>query len=388
MNNLHISLNGFTHANRVLKIIRSLINFELIDQVYVAALYNPGLLEDEIYVPGIEVKRFNLKTRKMSKLLIAQLFKYFEFLYSISKYYKNKKIRLINIHSLALLPIGVYLKKKFDAKLVYDTHELETETNGLFGLRKRLSKIVERSFIKRVDLVVVVGDLIADWYVGHYGIQRPYVVKNIPRYRGKIENNNKFRNSLNIPSEKIIFLYQGGFMAGRGIELLLETFKKSSIQDAVIIFMGYGLMENKIKEASEKYNSIYYLPAVPIDEILEYTCSADFGLAIIEFSCLSYYYSLPNKLFEYLVAEIPVVVSNMKEMAKIVIENEVGVVVENLTTKGIEDAINKLLDMNYSELKENIARTKKKYCWEAQETMLVSAYQKLLSNEEGIVQEV
>jgi glycosyltransferase involved in cell wall biosynthesis len=108
--------------------------------------------------------------------------------------------------------------------------------------------------------------------------------------------------------------------------------------------------------------------------------TADFGLSIIEPSCLSYYYCLPNKLFEYLMADIPVVVSNMKEMTKLVQENKAGVVVESLASEQIKQSILELLSMNYFELQKNIQTIKTKYCWEIQGKILATAYQKLLGN--------
>jgi glycosyltransferase involved in cell wall biosynthesis len=294
---------------------------------------------------------------------------------------------MINIHSFALLPLGVLLKWRFKSFLVYDAHELETEQSGVCRspFRKIMSKIVERTFIRCSDMMIVVSDSIADWYVEHYKIKRPYVVKNVPKYRDMIEKNDKFRIHLNISSDKAIFLYQGGLMAGRGIELLLETFKTSNIQNMVIVFMGYGPLENVVKAAAENYNNIYYLPAVSPDALLEYTNSADYGIHVIFNTCLNNYFCLPNKLFEYMMAEIPVVVSNVKEMSEFVLENKVGVVVEDLTSLEIVNTINKLKSMNYLELQENIRKIKKVYCWETQEQILASAYQRLLTGNEGAV---
>jgi glycosyltransferase involved in cell wall biosynthesis len=358
------------------------------EHVFVAALYSRGTEEEEIIDEKIFVKRFRLKTRNLSRNFFIQIIKYLELINKLVKYYSDKNIGLINIHSYILLPLGVLLKWYFKAILVYDTHELETEISGLFGLRKVIAKIVEKIFIKKTDLIVVVSDSIADWYVERYKIQRPYVVKNTPNYKDKIEKNNKFRKYFNISSEKVIFLYQGGLTVDRGIELLLELFKSPSIQNIVIVFMGYGPLEKKVKEAAEKYDTIYYLPAVSPEVLLDYTASADYGIHIGFNTCLNSTFCLPNKLFEYLMAEIPVIISNVKEMAKIVLENKVGVVVESLTLQGVEDAINKLQAMKYFELQENMRKIKKKYCWEVQEKILVSAYQKLLGNSqvEGNIQ--
>jgi glycosyltransferase involved in cell wall biosynthesis len=386
MNNLHITLQDFKNArSRILKTTRSLVSLGVAERIFISALYSPETMEEEVIDEKIFIKRFRLRTRDLSRNFFVQVIKYIELIKRLVKYFSDKKIGIINVHSCTLLPVGALLKRRFKALLVYDAHELETERNGLTFFRKIMNKIIERMFIKYSDITIVVSDSIADWYVEQYKIQRPYVVKNTPGYRGEIKKSNKFREYFDIPSEKTVFLYQGAFMAGRGIELLLETFKNFVAQNTVIVFMGYGPLEDKVKEAARKCNGIYYLPAVPVAEILDYTSSADFGLSTLVSSSLSYYYSLPNKFFEYMMAEIPVLVSNMKEMAKIVLEYKIGVVVENLTPQGVVDAINKLQSMNYSELQENIRRIKKEYCWEAQEKVLALAYQNLLANKGNTV---
>jgi glycosyltransferase involved in cell wall biosynthesis len=377
MNNLHISLTEFTHESRVLKIVHSLLSAKLVDVVFVAALHSPRLAKHETIKSNIEVERFSLKTRNLSKVFFIQMFKYFEFLYRIYRNYQDKEIGMINIHALALLPIGVFLKRKYRAKLIYDAHELETEIEGLSGLRKFFSKFLERIFIKQADLVVVVGDLIADWYENTYKIQRPLVVLNVPHYK-EVQNRDILRNIFGITGDKKIFLYQGGLGKGRGIELILETFKVNRPANSVVVFMGNGPLENNIKNTARECDAIYFLSAVPVDEILDYTSSADYGIHVILNTCLNSNFCLPNKLFEYLMAEIPVIVSNMKEMAKVVKDNNIGVIAGNLTPQGIADVARELMGRDFFDLKKNIRIVKKKYNWEAQEKILVTAYRSLL----------
>jgi glycosyltransferase involved in cell wall biosynthesis len=360
-----------------------LISLGIAEKIYVAALHSHGTLEEETIDGSIFVKRFKLKMRGLSRNFFIQLIKYLELTGKLLKYFSGKNIGMINIHSFSLLPLGVLLKWRLKSFLVYDAHELETEQVGGLSFRKSISKIAERMFIHCSDMMIVVSDSIADWYVAHYKIQRPYVVKNTPPYRDKIEKHNKFRTYFNIPSEKKIFLYQGGLMAGRGIELLLETFKTSHVQSVVLVFMGYGPMENMVKEAAKDCDAIYYLPAVSPDVLLDYTSSADYGIHVIFNTCLNHNFCLPNKLFEYMMAEIPVVVSNVKEMAQLVLENNIGVVIKDLDPPGLVDAVNKVQAMNYAELQANIKEVKKNYSWEAQEQILASAYQELLGNKKG-----
>ena len=133
MNNLHINLNELTNPSRVLKQTKSLANAGYFNKIFIVGLHKEGLKELEQIDNTRELKRFYLKTRKLSRNFFVQLIKYLEFSFRVFSYYKDKNIKIINVHTLGLLPLGVFLKFKYKAKLVYDAHELETETNGLRG---------------------------------------------------------------------------------------------------------------------------------------------------------------------------------------------------------------------------------------------------------------
>lgn len=378
MNNLHISLTEFRNESRVLKETNSILNHNLASKVYIASLHSDGLEEEKIYNDNLILNRFKLSSRKLSKNLLAQILKYFEFIFRVTKFYKNKDIKMVNIHAIALLPFGVFLKYLFKAKLVYDTHELETETNGGNGLRKKLAKFVEKTLIKKCDLIFVVSENIADWYAKEYDIRRPIVVKNAPRLVDS-EKTNHFRENLGIKDESIIVLYQGGLSKGRGVDLLLECFKQRDDDKVVIVFMGYGEIVEDIKIASKERNNIFFHPAVDPDIVLEYTSSADIGISFIENTCLSYYYCLPNKLFEYAMAGLPVIVSNMKEMKELVEKYDMGIVVKDDKIDSMNNAIDKILQSDIKQMKQNARRCAEENSWEVQEIKMINEYKRVLN---------
>jgi len=274
--------------------------------------------------------------------------------------------------------VGVIIKKFFNknVKVVYDAHEYETEINGLKGIQKFLIKRLEKFLIKYADTVICVSDAIADEYVKLYGIKKPALVLNTPPYKN-IEKKDIFRETLNISKEKTIFLYQGGLSSGRGIEILLDTFREMNDDKSVIVFMGYGVLEKLVQSASKEYDNIYFHKAVTPDVLLDYTSSADFGISTIEDTCLSYRYCLPNKMFEYLMVEIPVVVSNLYEMKRLVESNNIGVVASKNSPKGLGKAIQKASLLDDLVLRENIQKVKEIYNWEAQEKVLIKIYEEL-----------
>ena len=162
VNNLHISMTSFTHESRVFKEVNTIINHSNIQNVYIAALHENNLLENEKIGTGLFLKRFRLKTRSLPKSILFQSFKYVELLLQVYFFYRNKNIKILNIHTLALMPLGVFLKILFNARLVYDTHELETETMNLRGTKKILAKILERLFINYCDDIICVNQSIAN----------------------------------------------------------------------------------------------------------------------------------------------------------------------------------------------------------------------------------
>jgi len=208
-----------------------------------------------------------------------------------------------------------------------------------------------------------------------YDIEKPALVLNTPPYT-EIQKYDKFRKAFGIEG-KTIFLYQGGLGKNRGIELLLKVFKSINDSESIMIFMGYGELEELIIDASKSYANIYFHKAVSPNILLEYTVSADFGIAMIEDSCLSYRYCLPNKLFEYMMAEIPVIVSNLYEMKRLVEDNNIGVVAEENTPDGLKDAIVKATRLEGDELNKNIRKVKEIYNWEEQEKVLLKVYKGL-----------
>ncbi len=378
MNNLHISLTEMRNESRVLKETNSILNYNIASEVYIASLHADDLEEEKIYNDNLILNRFKLSSRKLSKNLFVQVLKYFEFIYRVTLFYRKKDIKMINIHAISLLPFGVLLKYLYKATLVYDTHELETETNGSMGLRKKLVKFMEKTFIKRCDLIFVVSENIADWYEKEYDIQRPVVVKNAPRLIGS-KKTNHFRENLSIKEDSIIVLYQGGLSKGRGVDLLLESFKQRDDDKVVIVFMGYGEIEEDIKIASKERNNIFFHPAVAPEIVLEYTSSADIGISFIENTCLSYYYCLPNKLFEYAMAGLPVIVSNMKEMRELVEKYDMGIIVEDDKIESMNNAIDKILQSDIKQMKQNARRCAEENSWEKQEVKMINEYKRVLN---------
>ena len=217
----NIVFNPFVNDSRVLKESMSLANAGY--EIEVIAHGDKDLPKQEIK-NNFKVIRLNYLDRKLTTSKKEKLKIYLSWMKQIADYVKDFDI--LHCNDLNTLPIAFIVKKFYNKniKIVYDAHEYETEINGLGGVQKTLVKFLEKSLIKYADKVICVSDAIANEYVKLYNIEKPALVLNTPLYQ-QIEKQDIFRETLNIPKDKTIFLYQGGLSSGRGIEILLDTFK-------------------------------------------------------------------------------------------------------------------------------------------------------------------
>jgi glycosyltransferase involved in cell wall biosynthesis len=375
MNNIHIMFTNVRFESRVYKITATLKSNSIASNVYIVGLHEKELPVSEEFSNGVVLHRIKLATRGFKSTLVYQLFKYIEYLVKLFKYSTKIRANILNIHSIDGLPIGVLLKYYCGARLIYDTHDLETERFGLVGTRKKISKYVEKLLVKRIDAIFVVSESIASYYENLYSIRKPTVIYNTPNHK-TAPKYNIFREHFKIPDNHLIYLYQGGLSEGRGLKAIIEAFKETNKKDVSLVIMGYGPLEDSIRLASKEYENIFYHPAVSSDIVSRYTSSADVGFSVIENSCKSYYFCMPNKLFEYIHAGIPTIVSNMYDMSKFVVEKKVGFVVDEISGQSIKAIVERVSREDINQISKNLSSIAKEYSWETQEEKLIQDYGK------------
>ncbi len=314
---MHLYPSPLTHEMRMEKIARSIFEFGHFSRIELIGIQAAGLpvLEAKESFVVCRVSRRHFGGPRFARKLVQTI----DWTWQVFQRLRKVDVRCVNSHSLAVLPLGVLLKVWHKSRLVYDTHEFETEVSTARGITRWVYKALERLFIGRADAVVVVGDFIADWYANRYGIERPLVVRNVPSLSADgppKADPTLWRSKFGIPDAHVIFIYQGGLFQGRRIEQFLRVFARSK-DDRHILFMGYGELEGRVREMAAQHNNIHFAPAVSPSQVLRHTAGADVGLVGVENACLSYYYSLPNKLFEFISAGIPSLMPKFPEMMRL-----------------------------------------------------------------------
>jgi len=368
-----IVLNDFTHDSRVLKECRSLLSNGY--KVRVAAMHSAGLAESE-QLEHLKVRRYPISTQKLSKGLFLSGVKYLQLLWKI--YRDNRDAQIYHCNDIEALPIGVFAKwMGKNKKVVYDAHEYESEKSGVWGFRKKLLFYFERFFIKFADKTITVGDKIAEEYARIYNIEKPALILNCPALEEHKRDETLLRKHFSIDDDKILLIVQGGLTPDRGIQETLDAFVNVNRDDMALIFMGYGSMEEQIKSYASENNNIFFMPSVAPEVVVDYTASADVGLTFIENICLSYYYSLPNKFFEYIHADLAIISWPLYEIKQIIEKEKIGFVTDKFSREAIERVLIGLSKEQINTFKNNVKDLKYKYNWQKQEAVLLGVYKSL-----------
>lgn len=278
------------------------------------------------------------------------------------------KFDIIFAEDLYCLPVCLIAGKIKKAKVVYDCRELFGFLAGLRNkkLVQKFWSTVEKAFISKADLILTTGGMDSEFIKKTFTITNDLVIRNLPLFN-KSSSVIDYYKLLQFDSSKKVLFYQGVVLHGRGLKMIFKLLQMT--EDFVLVIAGDGEMFKYYKQLSEELdikNKVYFIGKISQAKLADYTAGAFAGLALIENISLSYYYALPNKLFEYIMAEIPVITSNLPQMRTIIEEYKVGFTVEENDIEQLKIVLNKLkTDRHlYSELKYNCKTASQVLCWE------------------------
>jgi glycosyltransferase involved in cell wall biosynthesis len=365
-----IVLNPFVNDSRVRKTAETIRRSGC--RVRVVALEAPGLPYAEV-VDGIEVLRPRLRSRRLPRNALTRIISFLEFAVRAAGSVRGSTIVWCNdLGTIVMARIwrAFLLGKR---RWVYDSHEMAIndfpgESRGRIVAKYWLEKLS----IGAADRVICVSPEIARAYAFLYGIRRPSIVLNCPP-QADVLPSSRLRDRLGLRSDQRIFLYQGRLTKGRGIAALIDAFALRDGDADVVVFMGYGPMEETLRNRASGCPRIRLHPAVPPGDLLAWTASADYGLCFTEDTCLTNRWCLPNKLFEYMAAGIPVVASNTPSVARLVRSERFGVIAGGSGPAGINDAIDRVLAMDRDHLRRAARDASRRYNWEAQQSAVLES---------------
>ncbi|MCB0753787.1 MAG: glycosyltransferase, partial [Ignavibacteriae bacterium] len=292
---------------------------------------------------------------------------YLTFFYLLIRDLLKYKASIYFAEDVYTLPVVYFFAKLNKAKIFYNSREIYAH---IAGLRKKsfVQKIIakiESKFIGKVDFVLVTGEMDKEYLVESYGLNNILVLRNLPKFT-EVKNKIDLREKLNIPNDQKILLYQGVILEGRGIKKVIDVLDK--INNAHFVIIGEGEFRKQFESeitGNPIESRVHFIGQVNHKDLLDYTASADLGLALIENISLSYYYALPNKIFEYIMAEVPILCSDLPQMKKIVDDYSVGKYV-NLDVDNLANIINEMLYNNelLNEYKQNCKQAAKELNWD------------------------
>lgn len=339
---------------------------------------------------GYVVKRVTLASRRLPASYGLRVLRFLEAIWQTfvaawredaDVYDARDAYPLLVCHAAALLR---------GATVVYDSDELATGRNWAWASHPVYSKAIRwyEGFFARRSAAVITSDFgRADVIERIHRVERPTVVLNVPESFEMPVPDAEFRAEA-LGDGTHLLLYQGVIIPNRGLKESASAMHR--LPECRLAFIGYGSLWAELARHIEDEglsDRVRMFEAMPFDRLLRCTAAADIGLVPIVGSCLSYVTAAPNKLFEYMMTGLPVVASDLPDMARVVREARCGTLIGDPTDPdSIADAVRTLLDSDES-LTDVGSRGReaalRRYNWDAEKPGLLAAFERARSMTRG-----
>lgn len=290
------------------------------------------------------------------------------------------KVDVFHANDLDTLLANRWASKLRRKPLIYDSHEYFTgvpEIQDRPKVKKAWEKI-EKSIFPKLKYIFTVNQSIADLYRNQYN-KEVHVLRNVPMSDDLKKT--KSRPDLGIPLDKKIVLVQGtGINIDRGIEELLEAI--TIMDDTILYIVGSGDVLQQLKERSKAQdlkNKVVFVGRLPYHEMMQYTFNADVGVTLDKDTNINYRFSLPNKIFDYIKAGLPILSSNLVELKKVINQYEIGAITINHSPEEIKSSLMRIWeDENiFLQYKKNTKKAAEELTWEKEVETLLEVYKNL-----------
>jgi glycosyltransferase involved in cell wall biosynthesis len=317
-------------------------------------------------------------TRRLRLWFRRKAWFYLELNLALVRYGLFKPVAAVHANDLDTLSAGWALAAFKRVPLVYDAHEIFTEVPELVG-RPRVQRVwrwLERRLVPRVNLAFTVNTALVRWYAEAYPEVRFQALYNLP-FRHPQEPRQP------APQAQKIILYQGSVNLGRGVELMIDSVEHWPA-NWVLWIIGEGDAYAACRSRAQSYRyegtRVVFWGRLPFEQLIPLTRQAWIGLSLEEDLGLNYRYATPNKVFDYIQAGVPVVVSQLPEMQRIVEAHAVGWVLQDRTPEGLFRCLEAIASNPelYARKQANTQPASETLCWENESAVLLNGYQTVL----------
>lgn len=309
---------------------------------------------------------------------------------------------VVHAHDGLSLPLAGFASKRAKSLMVYDSHELEAHRSPpLSSRQKRNVERIEQAYLPKADAVTTIGQRYAEHLETRYGIARPHVIYNAPPLQERPlpkkwqqPKRTSLRAEANVSDDTVVLVYTGNVTINRGCEQALEGLacylKRADAPQKVHLSMVGKPRAETVDEIKTLANALYLNDHIHFHDPVSPTAVVDFiaegDIAIIPVipAALSYDYAMPNKLFESMLAGLPILGARLAEMAPFIEKHALGVCYDPLSSESFADGLEQLL-VNGKAARLSPARKHElgvQFSWEAQEKVLLDVYEKLETSKE------
>lgn len=270
-----------------------------------------------------------------------------------------------------------FISKLKGVKMIYDSHEYFTETPELVN-RPRVQKVwkrIEGFVVPRLKEMITVCDSIAELFERQYGV-KCHVVRNIPPRAALPPKGDK--KTLHLPEDKHLLVLQGsGINIQRGAEELVEAMRY--LDDCFLMVIGGGDVLPVLKQMVEELHiadRVSFFPRMPYSKMMAYTQLAELGFVLDKDTNLNYRFCLPNKLFDFIQAGVPIVASHLVEIEKIIKKYNIGLFIPDHDPASIAETIKEGLNdaSQRAVWQQGLTRAAEDLCWENEQQTLIEIY--------------
>lgn len=301
---------------------------------------------------------------------------YAEYNLRLFLYLLTRKFQILHSNDLDTL-LANYLASRLKRKpIVYDSHEYFTEVPELQGraFAKKSWESIEGWIFPDLSKIFTVNESIAQLYSKKYG-KELHVIRNIPLRKSTLEPEKK--SSFGLKEEDFVMVVQGtGINVDRGIEEMVEAMK--ILPDSIhLMIIGKGDVLPQLKEMAKEFNlehRIHFKGAMPYAEMMKITAGCDLGISLDKDTNINYRFSLPNKVFDYIRAQIPILCTDLPELSKIVKGYEIGKTVSSPEPKLLAEAVLEMQNLGKEKFTRNLVEASSKLAWEVEVLPMIKVY--------------